>query len=237
MNFLKVNFWNHIIDSYRGLGASCLDGRMGRRDFWMYMLVEAILFFVLVLTMIIPILNFFVLFIFMPFVFACLLVPNLILCAKRLHDVDMPAGLAFLPMLNLILSLQAGTPGPNRFGPPVESVSGGTYPTPAFPPQAAPGYLPQAAPQQAAPGYPPQSAPQQAAPGYPPQTVPQQAVSDSTPQAPPPQDFQGGLPSQDPGGELPRPEPSAVTAPGEQGTPNPGQEDDTRSSTVPLDKA
>lgn len=45
------------------------------------------------------------------------MVPSLAVGVRRMHDVDKSGWIIWIPLYNLILALQNGTAGENRFGP------------------------------------------------------------------------------------------------------------------------
>lgn len=111
------------------------DGRVGRATFWYYVLALIVLFVVLTFVFGIHMVN------INPdgtpapmgaggailgLVFLVTLWPTLAIYAKRWHDVDKSAWwilIGLVPAIGGIIALVfngfiAGTPGPNRFGPP-----------------------------------------------------------------------------------------------------------------------
>lgn len=46
-----------------------------------------------------------------------ILIPNLALCIRRMHDVNKSGWFILIPIYNLILTLTAGIKGDNKYGP------------------------------------------------------------------------------------------------------------------------
>jgi uncharacterized membrane protein YhaH (DUF805 family) len=113
--FLKV------IKNYAGFS-----GRAGRREYWMFTLIYILIYIALIiLTAIMPS-GLATVFSILTLVFALgLLIPSLAVCVRRLHDVDKSGWwvlISLVPIVGLYLIyllIIEGTPGTNRFGPPV----------------------------------------------------------------------------------------------------------------------
>lgn len=54
-------------------------------------------------------------------VIVALLLPNLAMAARRMHDIDRSGWWQLVPVVSLIFALTEGTAGPNRFGPNPEA--------------------------------------------------------------------------------------------------------------------
>jgi uncharacterized membrane protein YhaH (DUF805 family) len=135
--FFRLNLYDLALEAYGLLG-----GRTSRRDYWMFVLPQAILFSAAVsLAMVLSLVPAagpyagYVMMFAAGFLEVILLFPNFVLAARRLHDADMSAWwLLLCPSgAGVFLLALAGTPGPNRFGPgtepegPVDYGSGGHY--------------------------------------------------------------------------------------------------------------
>ena len=102
-------------------------GRASQRDYWMYTLVIILIYIALMVLISIggdSIVGKLFNLVYIVFALAMLL-PSLAVTARRLHDVDKSGWwmlLNLVPIANLYLLyllIIRGTPGPNRFGPPV----------------------------------------------------------------------------------------------------------------------
>ncbi|MDR1312873.1 MAG: DUF805 domain-containing protein, partial [Deltaproteobacteria bacterium] len=175
IGFFKHNIYDLVAACYGamtgryGPGRGLFDGRMSRRDYWMFVLavlvLECILGIGAVIFMLIPTIGpilAVVLLIALGLLCLVLIIPNLALTVRRLHDADMSGWLILtgliISFIPLILCCMGGTLGPNRYGPPVDGLAyGGGYPQATAPYGAPPqGYGPPA------PGY----GPPPPGPGY-----------------------------------------------------------------------
>lgn len=112
------------LEAWRRCGVT--DGRARRLEFWNFLLVHWLAFFLLsLLDKALGLdeigLGYGIVSILYALAALC---PTFCLLARRLHDADLSAGwvfVAFVPLLGLLATLVygalPGTPGPNRFGP------------------------------------------------------------------------------------------------------------------------
>lgn len=167
------------------------DGRARRQEYWMFVLGNVIVGFIIGIIFAITqsLTLYYILF---GIYYLAVLVPSIALGIRRMHDIDKSGWwllISFVPIVGgiwlLVLAATEGTRGPNQYGPDPKAAVGGPgggYPTPGYgqggyPPAPQPGYgqqggypsgygqqggYPQPGPQSG--GYP---APQQG--GYPPQ--------------------------------------------------------------------
>ena len=90
------------------------NGRARRSEYWYFVLFYLIIYFGLIaLTMAIPDIGSII-----TMVFAlAMLVPNLAVAVRRMHDVGKSGWFILIPIYNLILTLTDSQPGANEYGP------------------------------------------------------------------------------------------------------------------------
>lgn len=114
-------------------------GRASRKEYWMFILFNAIVNFVLGLVLgfigaiagIDPIYANIVVLIYG----LAILVPSIAVGIRRMHDVDKSGWFILIPIYNLILVLSSGTKGVNKYGPE-PNVNQEPLPTPSLPSQS-----------------------------------------------------------------------------------------------------
>lgn len=108
------------------------NGRSRRKEYWMFTLYSLVIFMVLYIAGFVTIEKTGISMVFfgLAFIYAlAILVPNLAVSVRRLHDIDKSGWfilLAFVPVVSLVLLVLFcldGTPGDNRFGPSPKAVS------------------------------------------------------------------------------------------------------------------
>jgi uncharacterized membrane protein YhaH (DUF805 family) len=111
------------------------NGRSRRKEYWMFTLYNIVIFLVLYIAGFVTLERTGISMVFfgLAFIYAlAILVPNLAVSVRRLHDIDKSGWwilLAFVPVVSLaliVLMCLEGTPGDNRFGPnPKATVTAG----------------------------------------------------------------------------------------------------------------
>ena len=111
---MAQNFdFNEVVEHFKKVVTTqyfCFEGRMSKRDYWMYMIPALILGFVPVVGQLIAL---------------ALLLPNLGATARRLHDLGKTGWLQLIGLICppigsiivLIMCLPDGEPGDNKYGP------------------------------------------------------------------------------------------------------------------------
>jgi uncharacterized membrane protein YhaH (DUF805 family) len=89
-------------------------GRLSRGGYWRFIAVQFVIAIVLV---ILAQVSGIFLVVYVLFWLGTFL-PSLGAAIRRMHDVDKSGWFMLIPIYNLILTLTAGTPGPNKYGPP-----------------------------------------------------------------------------------------------------------------------
>jgi uncharacterized membrane protein YhaH (DUF805 family) len=92
------------------------DGRARRKEYWMFVLINTIISFVLMFLIMKTggaktgsvVLNLYQL---------AVLLPSIAVGVRRMHDTDHSGWWILCPIVNLIFACTGGTAGPNRFGP------------------------------------------------------------------------------------------------------------------------
>jgi uncharacterized membrane protein YhaH (DUF805 family) len=119
-----MNEFMAVIKNYAGFS-----GRAGRREYWMFFLVYFLIAVALIiLASVMPEMLAKVFgFVYLAFVLG-LLVPNIAVAVRRLHDTDHSGWWILINLVPfgsfyyLYLVIIEGTSGPNRFGNPVTSI-------------------------------------------------------------------------------------------------------------------
>lgn len=111
--------------TYYGLAISkyaTFEGRANRREYWMFTLVNFLIFFVM--SLIISATSGYGGIIFSDIYMLFILLPSISLQARRLHDINLSAWwilLCFIPLVGsiilFIMNLIKGDDGPNKYGP------------------------------------------------------------------------------------------------------------------------
>ena len=111
---MAQNFdFNEVVEHFKKVVTTqffCFDGRMSKRDFWMFMIPVLIANCVLSWTFIVPL---------------ALIIPTIGTTARRLHDLGKTGWLQLIgficppigSIIVLIMCLPEGDPGDNKYGP------------------------------------------------------------------------------------------------------------------------
>lgn len=86
--------------------------RARRTEFWMFVLVNAVVAFVLVFAVTLLKLPMIIFSVYQ----LGIMIPYLAVCVRRMHDVDHAGWWVMVPFYNLYLFVTEGTKGVNRFG-------------------------------------------------------------------------------------------------------------------------
>lgn len=106
-----MNWYLAVLKQY-----AVFSGRARRKEYWMFVLFNVIISFVLGLVLGLAgagdggevIINLFSL---------AVLIPSIAVGVRRMHDTDHSGWWILLPIVNLIFACTEGSSGPNRFGP------------------------------------------------------------------------------------------------------------------------
>jgi uncharacterized membrane protein YhaH (DUF805 family) len=92
------------------------DGRTGRRDFWHYVSIAILISLAFNILAIIPYLG--AIFSLVGLLASlALMLPGIGISIRRMHDIDQSGIMILIPIYNIYLACQPGTPRTNRFGP------------------------------------------------------------------------------------------------------------------------
>jgi uncharacterized membrane protein YhaH (DUF805 family) len=106
-----MNWYLAVLKQY-----AVFNGRARRKEYWMFVLFNVIIAFVLGFMLGLAgagdggqvIINIYSL---------AVLIPSIAVGVRRMHDTDHSGWWILLPIVNLVFACTEGTPGPNRFGP------------------------------------------------------------------------------------------------------------------------
>jgi uncharacterized membrane protein YhaH (DUF805 family) len=106
-----MNWYLAVLRKY-----AVFNGRARRKEYWMFVLFNVIIAFVLGFVLGLAgagdggqvIINIYSL---------AVLIPSIAVGVRRMHDTDHSGWWILLPIVNLVFACTEGTPGPNRFGP------------------------------------------------------------------------------------------------------------------------
>ncbi len=111
------------------------NGRSRRKEYWMFTLYNIVIFLVLYVAGFVTLLrsSIYMLFFGLAFIYAlAVLVPNLAVGVRRLHDIDKSGWFILISLIPavgglilLVLLALDGTPGDNRYGPSPKAVGQG----------------------------------------------------------------------------------------------------------------
>lgn len=116
-----MNYYFSVLKKY-----AVFTGRARRKEYWMFFLVNIIIGFVLgafegimgldtgdkknILSGLYSL---------------AVLVPGVAVGIRRMHDINRSGWFIIIPIYNLVLACEAGTKGPNQYGPdPIENIPG-----------------------------------------------------------------------------------------------------------------
>jgi len=89
------------------------NGRARRKEFWMFILINLIIS--IVFNILASIASFFSI-IGLLYSLA-VLVPNIAVGVRRMHDTGRPGWWIIIPIINIIYACEDSKPGPNQYGP------------------------------------------------------------------------------------------------------------------------
>lgn len=101
-----MNYYMYVLKNY-----ALFTGRARRKEYWMFVLFNVIISFVIGIVggiIHLPILS--------TIYNLAVLVPAIAVGIRRMHDTDHSGWWILLPIVNLIFACTDSTPGPNRFG-------------------------------------------------------------------------------------------------------------------------
>ncbi|KDA03099.1 DUF805 domain-containing protein [Hyphomonas oceanitis] len=110
-NYALAVFLNNVMNRY-----AAFDGRTSRREFWHYVSIAFIISITLSILSEIPYLG--AIFSLLSLLISlALLLPGIGIAIRRMHDIEQSGIMVLIPIYNIYLACQPGTPGTNRFGP------------------------------------------------------------------------------------------------------------------------
>jgi len=133
-----VNWYLAVLKNYVGF-----TGRARRQEYWMFTLVNVIIYAVLYILFVSTSSQIF--FILYSLYGLAVLLPSLAVFARRMHDIGRSGWwilLGLIPLVGAIILIvfaaTEGQQGPNQYGPNPKQVGAGQYPTGGYPQE--PGY-------------------------------------------------------------------------------------------------
>ena len=110
-NYALAVFLDNVMNRY-----AAFDGRTSRREFWHYVSIAFMISIALNILSAIPYLG--AIFSLLSLLISlALLLPGIGIAIRRMHDIDQSGIMVLIPLYNIYLACQPGTPRTNRFGP------------------------------------------------------------------------------------------------------------------------
>jgi len=91
------------------------NGRARRKEYWMFILSNVLVFFAFVILNLIPFLGIIFLILFPIFVLG-IMIPSIAVAIRRMHDVGKSGWFVLVPFYRIILLATEGDKGPNQYG-------------------------------------------------------------------------------------------------------------------------
>jgi len=107
-NYAINTFKNAVTGQYWDV-----DGRTSRTDYWHFFSISILISIVLNLLGIVPVVGTIISLV----ASLALIPPGIGMMVRRMHDIDQPWFMGLIPLYNIYLACQPGTPGDNKFGP------------------------------------------------------------------------------------------------------------------------